>query len=78
MGELATTLHIAQPAVSKYVRVLREAGLVTHHVRRYYRPNPEGPVELREYFESLWDDALAAFAAAVQPGERRRDEFDDF
>ncbi len=65
--ELAVTLRITQPAVSQHLRILREAHLVTERregVRRYYRPNPEGLAELREYIESLWDDALEAFAAA--------------
>jgi DNA-binding transcriptional ArsR family regulator len=66
VGELAAALGITQPAVSQHLRVLREASLVTERrdgARRYYRPNPEGLAELREYVESLWDDALAAFAA---------------
>ena len=65
--ELATVLRITQPAVSQHLRVLREASLVTERrdgARRYYRPNPEGLAELREYVESLWDDALTAYAAA--------------
>jgi len=64
--DLAAALRISQPAVSQHLRVLREASLVTERrdgARRYYRPNPEGLAELREYIESLWDDALAAFAA---------------
>lgn len=66
VGELATVLGITQPAVSQHLRVLREASLVTERrdgARRYYRPNPEGLAELRQYVESLWDDALAAYAA---------------
>lgn len=67
VGELAASLHITQPAASQHLRILREANLVTERrdgARRYYRPNPEGLAELREYVESLWDDALAAYAAA--------------
>lgn len=64
--ELAITLQITQPAVSQHLRVLKEAGLVTQRsegARRYYRPNPEGIARLREYVDSLWADALTAFAA---------------
>lgn len=63
--QLAAILKITQPAVSQHLRVLREARLVIDRregVRRYYRPDPEGLSELREYIESLWDGALAAFA----------------
>lgn len=64
--ELATTLRITQPAVSQHLRVLKEAGLLQWRcegARRYYRPNPEGLAKLREYVDSLWADALTAFAA---------------
>jgi DNA-binding transcriptional ArsR family regulator len=64
--ELAATLRITQPAVSQHLRVLKEAGLVTQRcegARHYYRPNPKGLASLREYVDSLWSDALTAFAA---------------
>jgi hypothetical protein len=32
--------------------------------RRYYRASRDGLAELRRYVESLWDDVLAAYAAA--------------
>jgi DNA-binding transcriptional ArsR family regulator len=49
VGELATELGLAQPAVSKHLRVLREGGLVTSEVdaqRRLYRLNAEPLREL--------------------------------
>jgi DNA-binding transcriptional ArsR family regulator len=67
VGELAAGLKITQPAVSQHLRVLRSANLVIDRregPRRYYRPNPEGLAELRKYVDSLWDEALEAFAAA--------------
>lgn len=66
VSELATTLQITQPAVSQHLRVLKEAGLVRQRcegARHYYRPDPEGLARLREYVDSLWEDALLAFAA---------------
>jgi DNA-binding transcriptional ArsR family regulator len=78
VGELATALHITQPAVSQHLRILRDAKLVTlrrEGTRRYYRPSPEGLAQLRSYIESLWDDVLTAFAAqdpAPPKKERRR------
>ena len=66
VSELAATLRITQPAVSQHLRVLKEAGLVKHRcegARRFYRPDPEGLAQLREYVDSLWSDALIAFAA---------------
>jgi DNA-binding transcriptional ArsR family regulator len=46
VGELVEQLGLSQPAVSKHLRVLREAGLVevrTDAQRRLYRVNP-GPL----------------------------------
>jgi DNA-binding transcriptional ArsR family regulator len=76
VGELAAELPISRPAVSQHLRVLKEAGLVTERkdgTRRLYRVDPHGLTDLRQYFESFWDEALAAFAAAAEaegPGEK--------
>ena len=67
VGELTRLARISQPAVSQHLKVLREARLVTHEregTRHRYRASTEGLAELRRYVESLWDDVLAAFAAA--------------
>jgi DNA-binding transcriptional ArsR family regulator len=59
VGELVAELSLSQPAVSKHLRVLREAGLVEARVdeqRRLYRLRP-GP--LREL-----DSWLAPYRAA--------------
>jgi DNA-binding transcriptional ArsR family regulator len=76
VGELARLADVSQPAVSQHLRVLDGARLVTHRregTRRYYSARPEGLAELRRYVESLWDDVLAAYAAApADPGTKRR------
>jgi DNA-binding transcriptional ArsR family regulator len=77
VGELASALPVSRPAVSQHLRVLKEAGLVTERkngTRRIYRIEPVGLAELREYIESFWDDALAAFAAAAEAESRKEDE----
>jgi DNA-binding transcriptional ArsR family regulator len=66
VGDLADLLGLAQPAVSKHLRVLREAGLVTAEVeaqRRLYRLNAEPLRELyawvvpyRRHWERHLDD----------------------
>jgi DNA-binding transcriptional ArsR family regulator len=68
VGELARELPVTRPAVSQHLKVLKEAGLVTDHAvgtRRLYRIRPEGVAALRTYLDRMWDDALTAFAAAV-------------
>jgi DNA-binding transcriptional ArsR family regulator len=75
VGELATFARIRQPSVSQHLRVLRDARLVSDQrqgTRRYYRAERDGLAELRRYVESLWDDVLAAYAAADQPPHQRR------
>jgi DNA-binding transcriptional ArsR family regulator len=66
VGELVDALAISQPAVSKHLRVLREAGLVEVRVdaqRRLYRVRPEPLREVdvwlepyRQQWESRLDD----------------------
>jgi DNA-binding transcriptional ArsR family regulator len=49
VGSLVDELSLSQPAVSKHLRVLREAGLVTVRVdaqRRYYRLHAAGLAEI--------------------------------
>ncbi|TMK87560.1 MAG: winged helix-turn-helix transcriptional regulator [Actinobacteria bacterium] len=64
VGELVDQLALSQPAVSKHLRVLREAGLLevrTDAQRRLYRVNP-GP--LRDVdawlapYRRMWSDRL--------------------
>lgn len=74
VGELAKLAKISQPGVSQHLRVLRRARLVTDRregTRRVYSASREGLAELRRYVESLWDDFLAAYAAA-DPNPPRR------
>jgi DNA-binding transcriptional ArsR family regulator len=64
VGDLVTALAVSQPAVSKHLRVLRDAGLVSVRVdaqRRLYRVRT-APLEsidewLRPYRE-LWEARL--------------------
>jgi DNA-binding transcriptional ArsR family regulator len=55
VGELVTRLGMSQPAVSKHLRVLRDAGMVTVRVdaqRRLYRIRSEPLAELEEWLAS--------------------------
>jgi DNA-binding transcriptional ArsR family regulator len=64
VGELVAGLAISQPAVSKHLRVLREAGLVAVRVdaqRRLYRIRPEPLRDVDAWLEpyrELWAGAL--------------------
>lgn len=66
VGDLATRLDLTQPAVSKHLRVLREAGLVAVRQdaqRRWYRLRPEPLAEVDAWlapYRRLWSDSLDA------------------
>jgi DNA-binding transcriptional ArsR family regulator len=68
VGELVDALQdVSQPATSKHLKVLREAGLVHVHPdaqRRVYALAPGGPLqELDAWlapYRRLWDDRLDA------------------
>lgn len=64
VNALAAGLPVSRPAVSQHLKVLKDAGLVTERsegVRRIYAVRPDGLRELRDWLDSFWDDALAAF-----------------
>jgi DNA-binding transcriptional ArsR family regulator len=69
VGELAAELPVSRPAVSQHLRVLEDAGLVTHRkdgTRNLYGLNGNGVVELRSWIDGFWDEALARFKDAVE------------
>ena len=81
--ELADALPIARPGVSRHLRVLREAGLVTVEQdaqRRIYSLRPEALVEVDEWLESyrgLWEHRLDALHTEVARGKRARRDAED-
>jgi DNA-binding transcriptional ArsR family regulator len=69
VGELASELPVSRPAVSQHLKVLKDAGLVVDTAagtRRLYRLDPDGVGAVRAYFDAFWNQALAAFKAAVE------------
>jgi DNA-binding transcriptional ArsR family regulator len=66
VGQLVDQLALSQPAVSKHLRVLREAGLVTVRVdaqRRCYRLRLDPLRELDDWltpYRRLWSGSLDA------------------
>lgn len=62
--ELADALPISRPAVSRHLRLLKEAGLVVeepHGTRRIYRLHDEGVEAVRAYLSRVWGEALVRF-----------------
>ena len=75
VGALVERLEMNQPAVSKQLRVLREAGLATVRVdaqRRIYRLNPEGLKEIDAWlapFRAFWEGRLDAMERTLESME---------
>ena len=69
VGELVDRLALSQPAVSKHLRVLKDANLVTSRVdaqRRRYRLRPAPLTEIDEWlapYRRFWADHLDALEA---------------
>ncbi|MGQ0744098.1 MAG: ArsR/SmtB family transcription factor [Acidimicrobiales bacterium] len=64
VGELADDMPISRPAVSRHLRLLREAGLVTEEpqgTRNVYRLHDQGVDVLQAYLVEVWGDAAARF-----------------
>lgn len=71
--ELADALPISRPAVSRHLRLLKSAGLVTDRpegVRRIYSLDRAGAAEVRSYLERVWGEAAARFRIAAENVER--------
>jgi DNA-binding transcriptional ArsR family regulator len=59
--EIADALPISRPAVSRHLRLLKDAGLVIDHVdgtRRIYELRAEGIDAIRQYFATVWGEAV--------------------
>jgi DNA-binding transcriptional ArsR family regulator len=77
--ELADALPISRPAVSRHLRLLKDAGLVTDRAegaRRLYRLHDEGIEAVRAYLAGVWGDAAARFRLVAEntaPRSAQRD-----
>jgi DNA-binding transcriptional ArsR family regulator len=72
--ELADALPISRPAVSRHLRLLKDAGLVSDRAegtRRLYRLHDEGIEAVRAYLEQVWGEAAARFRIAADNVRRR-------
>lgn len=69
VGELARSMPISRPAVSRHLRLLREAGLVRERAvgtRRLYALDDLGAEAVREYLESVWGEAVARYRIVAE------------
>jgi len=69
VGELADAMPISRPAVSRHLKLLKEAGLVDDRaegVKRIYRLEAAGIAEARAFMEEVWGEAAARFRLVAE------------
>jgi DNA-binding transcriptional ArsR family regulator len=67
--ELADALPISRPAVSRHLRLLKQAGLVVerpHGALRLYRLQDEGVEIVQSYLNQVWGEATARFSLLAE------------
>ena len=75
VGQLASSMPISRPAVSRHLRLLKEAGLVRERAdgtRRLYALDDMGAEAVREYMESVWGEAMARYRLVAENARGRR------
>src|SRR5260370_17577351 len=76
VGDLVGRMQLSQPAVSKHLRVLRDAGLLEVRAdaqRRLYRISPEPLAELDAWlapYRKLWNESLDQLERHLHPSRQ--------
>ena len=72
--EIADSLPISRPAVSRHLRLLSQAGLVVDEpvgTQRLYRLQEEGVRAVQSYLTRVWGDAASRFRIFAENTARR-------
>jgi len=62
--EIADAMSISRPAVSRHLRLLKDAGMVAEEARgtrRIYHLQAQGMQAVQAYLEKVWGDATTRF-----------------
>src|ERR1017187_561174 len=62
--EIAAAMPISRPAVSRHLRLLKDAGMVTEQAqgtRRIYHLQDQGMRAVQDYLEGVWGEAAVRF-----------------
>jgi len=76
--EIADDLPISRPAVSRHLRLLKDAGLVIDEskgARRLYQLHGAGVEAAQKYLDEVWGEATARFrllAENTKPARQKR------
>jgi DNA-binding transcriptional ArsR family regulator len=69
VGEIADAMPISRPAVSRHLRLLKDAGLVAERAegtRRIYQLQAEGLEALQAYVQGVWGEAANRFRLVAE------------
>jgi DNA-binding transcriptional ArsR family regulator len=71
--EIAEAMPISRPAVSRHLRLLKDAGLVAERpegTRRIYHLQEAGLEAVQAYLERVWGEAAARFRLLAENTDR--------
>ena len=74
-GDIAERFELSRPAISRHLKVLREARLIDvrgEATNRYYQQNLDTTAELRRWFEQFWDQGLPKLKALAEAEAKTR------
>lgn len=75
-GRIASHFRgVSREAISRHLRVLKDAGLVTERrqgTRRLYCARPEGLAEVQAFLDVFWGPRLDRLKAEAERRERRK------
>jgi DNA-binding transcriptional ArsR family regulator len=77
VGQIAEVMPISRPAVSRHLRLLKEAGLVKERpvgARRLYALDGLGAAEVRRYLAEVWGEVTTRYRMVAEntaPRKRR-------
>jgi DNA-binding transcriptional ArsR family regulator len=70
--EIAAAMPISRPAVSRHLRLLKDAGMVAEQAqgtRRIYHLQEQGMRAVQTYLEGIWGEAAARFRLLAENTE---------
>jgi DNA-binding transcriptional ArsR family regulator len=71
--EIAAAMPISRPAVSRHLRLLKDAGMVAEQAqgtRRIYHLQEQGMQAVQAYLEGIWGAAAARFRLLAENTDR--------
>jgi DNA-binding transcriptional ArsR family regulator len=75
VSQLADAMPISRPAVSRHLRLLKEAGLVSERAegtRRIYHLQDEGLLAVQDYLLGVWGEATGRFRLVAENATSKR------